>query len=409
MHAMTLTSLSADLSDSRVMFLLLLLAALEQLEPLGQLGQQPAPDAVLIDSSRSKHTRSMISVVDAGGLRMMLSNASIIGIEYTEPALRSQAVFAGMALMQVVAFANPAPRRALALGLGVGTVPQYLRAAGIYTDVVEHDEAVVALAGKHFLFGESGGAGGRVIRADALRELGRALPSGAQPAYDLVLVDLWDGSAASSPPLHLRYVSSLKAGWLAAGGVLALNFVGFHDGPHAALAVRAVRTLAEAFRHVRVFCEEPCAAADPAGGGRPTEPSAQQPGPLNLLAVGSDAPLRFDPPARDAAQRAGTVAHLHSHFEEWAPARLAEAAARREGEVLEAEGSWSELRAELEAVRAAMRAAQRGLLPEAGWALVEMLLEEDEGAEEGGAAEEAGERADAAPTMLSSSRSREEL
>ena len=47
-----------------------------------------------------------------------------------------------MALMATVAFLLPTPRTCLCLGLGAGTVPQFLRAEGIRTDAVEHDPAV---------------------------------------------------------------------------------------------------------------------------------------------------------------------------------------------------------------------------------------------------------------------------
>ena len=70
---------------------------------------------------------TLLLVVDTEVRRLLLADEVILGAEYAAEWARDQAAFSGMALMQTVAFLDPPPRAVLALGLGSGTVPAFLR------------------------------------------------------------------------------------------------------------------------------------------------------------------------------------------------------------------------------------------------------------------------------------------
>ncbi len=335
------------------------------------LGRVYMPDTVMVTWKHSRHAQCLVMVVEVDAYKLHLSNTTVIGGEYRDPAKRAQSAFAGPALTQAVAFLVPKPRGALVLGLGTGTVAEFLRVSGIPTDVVERDQALVKTTRREFLYGVDEGASSRLILADPLELISSTLPVAAQ-RYHLVTAGPWDGPRADpSRLLHLDFIRSLKSGWLAIDGTLAFSVIGFCEGPHSGLAIRAARTLAEAFRHVRVFCEQPTA-------------SAADEAPRSILLLGSDAPLHVSPPAPhdDGCTPAPGIPcprarHIHSTFEDWEPTALAHAAAGSEGEVLSNSSSWLELSAELEAVQAALLSSQRELLPEEGWRLVGHFLGED--------------------------------
>ena len=69
----------------------------------------------------------LLLVVDTEVRRLLLADEVILGAEYVAEWARDQAAFSGMALMQTVAFLDPPPSAVLALGLGSGTVPAFLR------------------------------------------------------------------------------------------------------------------------------------------------------------------------------------------------------------------------------------------------------------------------------------------
>ena len=348
--------------------------------------------AHVIDAARG--AESVVSVIGTEHHRVLLSGRTILGVEYVDDRFRWQPSLAAMALLQVVAFLVPAPQRSLCLGLGAGTVPHFLRASGIHTDVVEISQPVIDMAGRHFEFGcdrrvSPGDA--RVVHADAVQYMA-ATPK--HDKYDVILSDLWSGANAGST-LQLPFLSRLRREWLRPNGTLAINLVAFADGPHASLAIRVVRTLRAAFDHVRCFAEYDTHTDD-------ADADAHR--PANLLLIGSDSPIRFD---YDSFVRRGhhhypgvaelmaelasgeggdavtpdprTAFHLHASFQTWQPPRLLEAAAGREGTPLEAPSDWEELASERAAVARGMEAEQRALLSPEAWQLVEDLVTAERG------------------------------
>ena len=213
------------------------------------------PMTTLTDMEQSS-LDAIVTVVETDVHRALLSGTTVIGMEYKSPHFRFQAVFAAMALMQVVSFLEPRPERALCLGLGAGTAPHFFRASGIHTDVIEYDAAVINLASRHFVFGadhRSFTAGGRVIHADAIQSIEEGRPHG-DPPYDLVLSDLWSGGNQGAA-LQLSYFEKIRSSWLTPNGTFALNVVGFPAGPHASFVERVVRTMRAVFSHVHTFLE----------------------------------------------------------------------------------------------------------------------------------------------------------
>ena len=92
---------------------------------------------------------------------------------YPPPPVVIDAIAAAASDPSVATYAPPpglpAPRSALCLGLGAGTVPHFLRSAGVQTDVVEIDHAIIRLAEQYFLIGAEHADRGKVMHDDALQ------------------------------------------------------------------------------------------------------------------------------------------------------------------------------------------------------------------------------------------------
>ncbi|RLN72973.1 hypothetical protein BBJ28_00022838 [Nothophytophthora sp. Chile5] len=287
---------------TRIQPLLLLLSLLPLLaaaQPAGSRLPPAATDAyTLVD--RAAEGSSVVAVVRRNGVLFLLYDETIIGAEFDDPALRRQTAFPGFTIMQCAAYLARRPQRAAQIGLGIGTVPSFLRAMGIPTGrletlgyVVEISEAVVQQAAAHFQYEwcpqpqeeeeepTADCPNGRTFVTDGLQFLTQA-PSdvGVAAAYDLFIVDVYTGWNPFA--FFLREVmAGLRERWLAADGVLVMNFVGFMHGPRAAAPKAIYRTLQSVFRHVKCFRE--MAAAD--------EPDA-----ANIVFYASDAPFRFNLP-----------------------------------------------------------------------------------------------------------------
>ena len=326
--------------------------------------------ARLVDSAVGRHGE-LLQVVESDARRVLLADDIILGAEYSERSVRDQACFSGFALMQAIAFLVPAPRSVLSLGLGVGTVPAFLRPRGIRTDAVDYDAAVLALAQAHFLIGDAAGSGpGRLIEADA-RDFVRAAPRMRsehgllERSYDALLCDLYAGDVAFEM-LTSESLGALKRTWLRGeGGVMVVNVMAFFTGPHVALARDVVRTVRSVFAHVDCFVDRP--------------PDDDPHAPTNLVVYASDAPLRFEPPrAADPAEAPpGSTYHLWEHFARWRPAELQAAAEGRDGRVMHdadlsaaATAGQTPYGEERAALRAAMETLQRMVMHDDGWELV---------------------------------------
>ncbi len=109
------------------------------------------------------------------------------------------------------------PQRVLVVGLGGGTIPQFLRRhfPRMQIDVVELDPAVIRVAKRYFGFRED-----NMMRAYA--EDGRRFIERSEPVYDVIFLDAY---SADSVPYSLTTREFLQAAReaLTPGGVVASN------------------------------------------------------------------------------------------------------------------------------------------------------------------------------------------
>lgn len=63
----------------------------------------------------------------------LLYDETIIGAEFDDPYLRKQTAYPGFTIMQCAAYLTRKPTRAVQIGLGIGSVPSFLRDMGIPT------------------------------------------------------------------------------------------------------------------------------------------------------------------------------------------------------------------------------------------------------------------------------------
>jgi spermidine synthase len=129
-------------------------------------------------------------------------------------------VFNYTRMMMGALYLNPAPQRALVIGLGGGTLPNTLQRLfpSIQLDVAEIDPAVVRVARKYFAFNAAGKIhiseeDGRVFVKRALRQTKR---------YDLIMLDAFDHEYIPEHMLTREFLEEVR-GLLSEHGVLAAN------------------------------------------------------------------------------------------------------------------------------------------------------------------------------------------
>eukprot|EP00037_Helgoeca_nana_P016583 m.155939 g.155939 ORF g.155939 m.155939 type:complete len:392 (+) comp23596_c0_seq1:140-1315(+) len=211
---------------------------------------------------RRETAYGVVEVIDytapAGAIRFLRCGDSIVGAEWLDPEFKGQSAFLNFAIHQAVVFRDPTPRRVLQLGLGAGTVPTALRTAGIYTDIVEINPAVVEAAQAHFHLADGPGV---TTVSDAVMFLEQTLPKADH--YDVVLMDLFNGSNPACAT-QTAVLTRIRDHWLSESGILLVNLFGYHDAgqdnTHAAafdLTVTAFRTLERIFKATRCYREIP--------------------------------------------------------------------------------------------------------------------------------------------------------
>lgn len=129
-------------------------------------------------------------------------------------------------MMTALAF-QPEPQRVLVLGLGGGTLPEALEE--LYPDLVMHvveiDPVVVKVATEYFDY--QPGAQTEVFTQDARvfskrRARLRAREPAAQPGYDLILLDAFNGDYIPEHLLTREFLQEIR-GLLNDGGIVAAN------------------------------------------------------------------------------------------------------------------------------------------------------------------------------------------
>ena len=211
------------------------------------LGPTGYGDYRLVHQAESPY--GWVRVVDdrARRVRWMLSDASVISalrLDTRGPVLSYQKIIAALPHL------HPEGRNALLIGLGGGYIAMAFAAQGIATDALELDPEVAKAAQQYFLYEPTGDL--RV--GDARYEI-RHLDK----QYDFIVHDCFTGGSVPSHLLSVEMLRDLDR-LLKDDGLLALNFVGFTEGPEAAAAAAVNRTLGEIYPHRLTLVTIPGAA-----------------------------------------------------------------------------------------------------------------------------------------------------
>jgi spermidine synthase len=151
--------------------------------------------------------------------------------------------------LEILPYFRPEATQALLVGLGGGSLAMRLSTAyGLTVDAVEIDPNVVRVAKDHFQY--SPGAG-KVFIEDARRHI-----QASSKKYDFVITDVFSGDLA---PYHLFSQEAIREtkSILKEGGIFAINFIGYLEGPQARVAVSLNKTLRTEFSDVRFYPRDP--------------------------------------------------------------------------------------------------------------------------------------------------------
>ena len=263
----------------------LLLPALAGVAPEPSL---PSGIAIL---DRSQSLYGLVEVIDDSNrkVRFLRADHSILGAQFVQDGSSG---FAFLHLLEAVRFLRPAAKDMLQIGLGIGSLPQVLGAQGMRVDCVEIDPTVVRFAKRYFGFTPTG---------DVLIEDARTYLRHSQRRYDIIVHDTFTGGTTPEHLLSLEVLQRIHA-LLRPGGVLVLNFIGYHEGSQAEATFAVARTIRAVFPKLRVFRDAPL-------GEDPDDPG-------NLLFFASDASLGFTIPA-DAHFENQVCEQVQRSFQAW--------------------------------------------------------------------------------------------
>jgi spermidine synthase len=200
-------------------------------------------------------------------------------------------------VLESVRFLRPHGSDALQIGLGIGSLSRALSSNGIRFDAVEIDPSVVRFAKQYFGFLPNG---------DVNEEDARTYLRHTPKQYDIVVHDTFTGGTTPEHLLSLEVLQRIHA-LLRPGGVLALNFIGYHVGEQAEASFAVARTIKAVFANLRVFRDAPLTE----------EPE----NPGNLLFFASDDRLEFEIPA-NAKFESEVCEQLLRSFQDWEVLRL---------------------------------------------------------------------------------------
>lgn len=147
--------------------------------------------------------------------------------------------------------------KALLLGLGAGSVASLLQQQQppIGVDIVEIDPQVIQATAldKHFYWKQH--QHHQIFAEDAVVWLNA--PAYADKRYHVIAHDAFTAGSAYTHLYNLQVFQNLKDHLVSNGGVLVVNFVGYHRGPHRFASYAVWRSLRAVFgNNVRCFRDE---------------------------------------------------------------------------------------------------------------------------------------------------------
>ncbi|KAF2149368.1 hypothetical protein K461DRAFT_281729 [Myriangium duriaei CBS 260.36] len=155
-----------------------------------------------------------------GGEWLLTENAIAQGITGTEPVY---AVFEMLEAVRLIETTNKkldSEKKALVIGLGIGTAPKALLAHGIDTTIVELDPVVHEFATKYFDLPNNHTA----YLEDAIGWTQDQVTKNA-PQYDFILHDVFTGGAEPLALFTYQFITNLQK-MLKPNGVIAINYAG---------------------------------------------------------------------------------------------------------------------------------------------------------------------------------------
>jgi spermidine synthase len=203
-------------------------------------------------------------------------------------------------------------------GMGAGSVVGMLEANNIQTNVVEINPDVIDAASQFFQIHPSG----TVYSEDAVIWLESPLTN-ESIYYDVIVHDVFTTGSAYTQLYNVHMFTRLKqhlrlptemgdSGDNVGAGIVLVNFVGYHQGPHRFAALSIYRSLLHVFDYVRCFRDEQV-DVDPLEQG-------------NLVFVASSQPIHFlnsehDKKDRDVTSQAyiepNTPDWIRANFHHW--------------------------------------------------------------------------------------------
>jgi hypothetical protein len=183
-------------------------------------------------------------------------------------------------------------------GMGAGSVVGMLEANSIQTHVVEINPDVIDAASQFFQIHSSG----NMYAEDAVTWL-ESPPTNESIYYDVIVHDVFTAGSAYTQLYNVHIFNRLKqhlrlptdrgdSGDNVGAGIVLVNFVGYHQGPHRFAALSIYRSLLHVFDFVRCFRDEQI-DVDPMEQG-------------NLIFVASSQPVHFHTSEHDNNNRDAT-------------------------------------------------------------------------------------------------------
>lgn len=235
--------MNSGLWSMLILFTLILMALPQAISA----GKFESPDQTFNLRWEQESLYGWVRVIDqpARDLRILTSDSSSIGAASLS---NGQSRLSYQDIVGLIPVIQPSMKKALIIGLGAGHMANVLHDYyGMLVDTLEIDPAVATAAVDFFGHHPSG----RSIVGDARYEIQHLTGP-----YDLIIHDCFTGG---SEPAHLLTVETLTRlrQLMSPQGIMALNFVGFADGPNSTALASVAKTIAQVFPQQKTFISEP--------------------------------------------------------------------------------------------------------------------------------------------------------